>query len=494
MKKRFFYTIILAFLFPLATSAQVTLNAESGNRAIEVGNCWQFAGQTYTSSTSEVLSGSFSLISGQMNSFSLTNSFIKTPWMKVGSGNITFIAKIGNQPNTVARGVRVSYIPYNAASSSTGFEGTLTTFYTRDFNINDLNTVTVIAPMPAAIANSTSLYKIMVSFVGQGGSGKIMSDNYIFPGTYWSNPSNSCRPLPLVVVIDTDGDGVPDAQDEYPNDPHRAYNSYFPSQTSFGTLAFEDNWPLKGDYDFNDVVMGYNIKTVTNAANQVVDLVASFRLLASGATFSNGFGFQIDGIAANKVSKVTGNKPGTMPMAANGIESGQPLATIIVFSNFFGEMVRPGVGIGVNTDKAGPYITPTNMQVVVNFINNGVLPPGGAVTLSQLNFSALNFFIFANGDRGTEIHLPDRAPTALANTGLFGSGDDTSSPGAGRTYKTSNNMPWAINIVQGFDYTKEKASINEAYNFFIDWASSGGASYASWFLNLPGYRNAELIY
>ncbi len=185
MKTKLLSILVFIVFTPGVALSQVTLNAESGNRAIEVGNCWQFAGQTYTSLTSEVLSGSFSLISGQMNSFSLTNSFIKTPWMKIGSGNITFIARIGNQPNTVARGVRVSYIPYNSTSSSTGFEGTLTTFYTRDFNVSDLNTVTVIAPIPAAIANSTSLYKILVSFVGQGGSGKIMSDNYIFPGTYW---------------------------------------------------------------------------------------------------------------------------------------------------------------------------------------------------------------------------------------------------------------------------------------------------------------------
>ncbi len=494
MKTKLFSILISLSLIPAMSFAQVTLNAESGNRAIEVGNCWQFAGQTYTSTSSEVLSGSFSLISGQMNSFSLTNSFIKTPWMKVGSGNITFIAKIGNQPNTVSRGVRVSYIPYNASSPGNGFEGTMTTFYTRDFNVSDLNTVTVIAPIPTAIANSTTLYKIMVSFVGQGGSGKIMSDNYIFPGTYWSNPSNSCQPLPVVVITDTDGDGVPDAQDEYPTDPYRAYNSYFPGQTSFGTLAFEDNWPIKGDYDFNDVVIAYNIKTVTNAANQVVDLVTSFRLLASGATYNNGFGFQLDGIPSNKVSKVTGNKPGSLAMASNGVEAGQSFANIIVFSSFFGEMIRPGVGIGVNTDKAGPYITPTNMQVTVNFINNGVLPPGGAVTLSQLNFSNINFYIFANGDRGAEIHLPDRMPTERVNPSLFGTGDDTSNPGAGRTYKTSNNMPWAINIVQGFSHTVERAAINEAYNYFVNWASSGGTQYADWFLNLPGYRNAELIY
>jgi LruC domain-containing protein len=71
-------------------------------------------------------------------------------------------------------------------------------------------------------------------------------------------------------------------------------------------LAFEDNWPSKGDYDFNDVVVDYNINTVTNAQNQVVEVIGEFTLRASGATYNNGFGFQLDNIAPNKVTSVTG--------------------------------------------------------------------------------------------------------------------------------------------------------------------------------------------
>lgn len=496
MKK---YKIILmsaALLLGVYTSnaQQVTLNAESGNRAIEVGNCWQFAGQTYTNISGEVISGSFSLISGQMNSFSLTNSFIKTPWMKIGSGNITFVIRLGNQPNTVARGVRVSYIPYNQSASATNFEGTAVTFYTLDFQINNFNNINIIAPIPAQIANSTTLYKIMVSYVGQGGSGKISSDNYVFPGTYWSNPANSCLPQPLVVVTDSDGDGVPDTEDKYPFDPHRAYNTFFPGETSFGTLAFEDNWPKRGDYDFNDVVLDYNIKTVTNASNQVVEVITNFRLRASGATFHNGFGFQLDGISPGKISRVSGNRPGSLSMSTNGTEAGQSFATIIVFNSFFAEMSRPGNVIGVNTDRLGAYVMPVNIQTVITFIDQGVVPAGGTVSLADLNFSKYNFFIFTNGSRGTEIHLPDRAPTSLANTSLFGTGDDNSQPSSGRYYKTANNLPWAMNIVQGFDYTIEKASIDTGHLKFLEWAVSGGVSFPDWFLNLPGYRNQAFIF
>jgi hypothetical protein len=42
-------------------------------------------------------------------------------------------------------------------------------------------------------------------------------------------------------VNDSDADGVPDEQDEFPNDYRRTYSSYFPSQNGYVTLAYEDN-------------------------------------------------------------------------------------------------------------------------------------------------------------------------------------------------------------------------------------------------------------
>ena len=56
---------------------------------------------------------------------------------------------------------------------------------------------------------------------------------------------------------DTDEDGVSDLFDDYPNDPEKAFDNYSPAEGQFGTLAFEDLWPAKGDYDFNDIVIDY---------------------------------------------------------------------------------------------------------------------------------------------------------------------------------------------------------------------------------------------
>ncbi len=63
-----------------------------------------------------------------------------------------------------------------------------------------------------------------------------------------------------------------------------------------------------------------------------------------------------------------------------------------------------------------------------------------------------------------------------------------------RYYKTSNNLPWAINLVENFDYPIEKQAINNAYKKFADWAISGGKTQQNWYRTGTGTRNDALIY
>ena len=474
--------------------AQVTLNCESGNRAIEQGNCWGFGATAYTNTPSSVIAGNWSCRSNQLTSSLPTSCWLKTPWMLVGNGNITFKAKFEGTAATT-RGIQVFYIPYDQNAPYN--EGTAVQFYTYNWP-QPWPTVTpqlFSVPLAAAIINSTQVYKIRVSFVGTGGTSRMISDDYSFPGTYWSDPANGC--VPLAVIQDADGDGVADADDAYPNDATRAYNIYYPAQNQDGTLSFEDLWPAKGDYDFNDVVVNYGLRKVTNAAGNVVELFGKFVLRATGASYHNGFGFQLDGISPAKVTSMSGNSLSAAPIysfAANGLENGQTYATCIVFDDFYHVMTWPGSGSGINTDKAAPQVPNVTLNVHIVFINNGTPPSGGTVTSAQLDLSQVNFFIVANQERGKEIHLADHLPTSLVNSALFGTLDDDTNPAIGKYYKTANNLPWGLNVLQGSAYPTEKTPINEAFLHFIDWAGSAGASFPNWFQDQPGYRDGAKIY
>lgn len=265
-------------------------------------------------------------------------------------------------------------------------------------------------------------------------------------------------------------------------------SNLFPS-SGFGTLAFEDLWPAKGDSDFNDLVIDYQFLVITNTSNYVESVQGTFIIRAIGASFKNGFGFQLASAINPSDLTVTGYslKENIITLDGNGTESGQSVPTIIVFDNAFQEMIHPGGGTGINTSENAPFVTPDTLVINIDFVPN-------TYTYNQLDISSFNPFIFVNLNRSLEVHLPDYPPTALANQSLFGTLHDDTNPGEGRYYKSANNLSWAINTYESFDYPIEKQQIVEAYLKFAAWATSSGTTFEDWYKDLPGYRNSSKIY
>jgi len=287
---------------------------------------------------------------------------------------------------------------------------------------------------------------------------------------------------------DRDGDGIPDGDDSYPNDPARAFNNFYPA-AGYGTLAFEDLWPGKGDYDFNDLVMNYRFKIITDASNKVTEISSTFVIRAIGAGLQNGFGFQLPTASVVQTDIETSGSKLTesyITVGSNGLESGQERPTIIVFDNVNKIMPSPG-GFGVNVQPGAPYVDPDTTVVSLLF-------KPGTYSINDIGIDRFNPFLIVDMDRGKEIHLPDHVPTSLANPAWFKTSEDDSDPASGRYYKTITNLPWAIRIASDFDYTIESVQITSAYLKFAPWAESGGSSYPDWYLDTTGYRNETNIY
>ncbi len=266
---------------------------------------------------------------------------------------------------------------------------------------------------------------------------------------------------------DTDGDGVPDDQDDYPDDVNKAFNNYFPGENTWASMAFEDLWPGKGDFDFNDLVMKYNINQITNSSNNVVEINATFNPVHEGATLVNGFAFQLP-ISTNDIESVNGyNLTGTsVSLNTNGTIADHTLANIVVF-----DQTEPNIG--------------STLNVIVEMSN--------PVDPADLGSAPYNPYLIIDQRMDMEIHLSDMEPTSLADQSYFGTQDDSSDPATGRYYKTSNNLPWAINIVYDFVWPLENKEITQGYLKFGEWAESGGSLYADWYKDLSGYRNNEYL-
>lgn len=285
--------------------------------------------------------------------------------------------------------------------------------------------------------------------------------------------------------VDTDGDGVTDTKDEYPNDATKAYNNYYPAKDVKGTLAFEDLWPSKGDYDFNDMVVDYNFNQITNGQNKVVEIEAALTLRAIGAHYANAFALQLNTTPGN-IASVTGQNisKNIFTLNANGTEANQDKAVIVAFDNAYKVMNK--VGGYVNTVTGSSYSNPQTLNLKIRLST--------PVATADLGSAPYNPFIVVNETRGREVHLSGYAPTALADPTLFGKGQDDSNPLIGRYFTSDKYLPWALNIPVQFDYPAEKEDITKAYLMFNTWALGRGTTYTDWYTNKAGYRDVQKLY
>ncbi len=287
-------------------------------------------------------------------------------------------------------------------------------------------------------------------------------------------------------IKDSDGDGVDDDMDDYPNDASRAFNVYYPNQTDWGTITFEDLWPGKGDYDFNDLVLDYHFKSVLNSSNQLVEFFTDYSLRAVGASLKNGFGFMLGGDPAN-VASVTGTHytENYIHTNANGTEQGQTNTVIILFDNAFRNIGNSGSAF-INTKENVAYVEPDTSRLHVLYTN--------PVSVNTTGTAPYNPFLIVNGERGKEVHLAGQKPTDLVNNSYFDTDADATNPVTGKYYQTKNNLPWALDLPVSFAYPVEQVNILNAYNYFGQWAESGGTDYPDWYMDKQGYRVSSNIY
>ena len=237
---------------------------------------------------------------------------------------------------------------------------------------------------------------------------------------------------------------------------------FYPTKFEIATIAFEDLWPYTGDYDFNDLIISYNIETFLNAQNIVTQVDFNYKVESIGAGYTNGFGIELEGVSPSTISSVTGVNltEGIITNNSNGTEQGQPNAVIIFFDN---------------------------AQKNENLINTISIVFSSPITTEALGTAPFNPFLIVNKDRLVEIHLPNKPTTYYpTTTTIVNSPTVKDSDG---NFITTQGLPWAINITGEYNAPKEGTVITDAYNFFSDWATSGGSSYSGWYQDKPGYRN-----
>jgi LruC domain-containing protein len=261
---------------------------------------------------------------------------------------------------------------------------------------------------------------------------------------------------------------------------------YYPSASGWATIAFEDNWPAIGDYDFNDLVMNYRISEYRQNG-QIIRVKLEGQIAALGASYHNGFAFHLPGITRDTINenaiRYTIND---VLQNASPLESGRDKAIAIITTDMW-DYVSAGENCKYHRSEAG-----CGSKIQMRF--SMTLPMHDGIPEQQMPEFPYDPFLFATEGyehgyafglppgRTYEIHLPNKAPTEAFRSDFFGRGQDSSEPENERYFVNENGMPWAINVGAEWQYPLEYMDVIYAYPQFHSFIANQGAVNADWYI------------
>jgi LruC domain-containing protein len=243
--------------------------------------------------------------------------------------------------------------------------------------------------------------------------------------------------------------------------------TFYPASGAFYIVAYEDLFPNKGDYDFNDLVVAYQLKVATNPQGETTVVRGSGFLISRGGVYDHTFYLGLD-----LPSGITGtydinffNMGSHTP--ANGYPKTQafngsiniPLAENVMDTFYDGESTY------VNTFPDQNIVQGPKFEFQVNLDS-----PFNNNFAQQAPFDP---FILVH-DTNYEIHLVGHDP-ALANSNNI--------PNNKVSFKDSNGYPFAMLVSEEWMPPLAGEDLGIAYPEFVDHVKSSGGQKKGWYLN-----------
>ncbi|NDW13220.1 LruC domain-containing protein [Bacteroides sp. 214] len=286
------------------------------------------------------------------------------------------------------------------------------------------------------------------------------------------------------------------------------------NEEKVGILAFEDNWPARGDYDMNDVVVQYNSKITYEREFENLDgkfqgwtsevyvkeIEDKFTLIHNGGQFYNVFQLHVP-IDPNRIESVTLKQ-------GNGTETACELIPLYYGQTGFKIDMTSYVKDILTFNKYYTDVELTNMlknQFTLKM--KFKIPEDPAARFLQTEFNNNKLFApynpFITPSPHKQVHLPNYPPAIdehIVSDGwqLFSVNADRSNVdrdnfetawgNATLWYVSGNNnkAPFAIHLsnitYSGFKIPAEYEPIDKVYPEFDEWVNSGGTSGTGWYL------------
>ncbi|MEJ2766362.1 LruC domain-containing protein [Photobacterium sp. MCCC 1A19761] len=239
---------------------------------------------------------------------------------------------------------------------------------------------------------------------------------------------------------------------------------YYPAADDYYIAAYEDNYPAKNDYDFNDLVVGYRVG-YGMTGEDVNSLIVYGYIIARGSDYTHDWYLHI-GLPESTSGTGTVNlfKPGTAEQ-----ESGYPKSFSQngsfdqrLLTGTKALMQIPGKAFA-NTEAEEPLVQGHKFSVVVDFET--------PLKVSDIALPPYDPYLYVPGT-GYEIHLSEQASR------LAFSVNNAETAGG---FKNAQGYPFAVIIPDDWQPPLEYVDLGEAYSNFLGYVLNDGVEATPWY-------------
>lgn len=239
--------------------------------------------------------------------------------------------------------------------------------------------------------------------------------------------------------------------------------NYFPSAASFYVVGYEDLYPYKGDYDFNDLTVAFQTRYGLNSEGDVVSLQGVAYLITRGSAYSHDWRLAISlptGVGGVVTCEVMADHSQPQakvacPGQASALQDG--LLDLLVFSDTLAIFPDPAGSLFVNSQRL--FSEPWNLVFFPGPKAEFRLDLDLPVTLSEIGSPPYDPHLFVR-DTGQTVRLMQ----------------------VDASYRDVDGYPFGLLLPDGWKPPLEFTDTSVAYPLFDDFVATEGASSSAWYL------------
>jgi len=240
---------------------------------------------------------------------------------------------------------------------------------------------------------------------------------------------------------------------------------YTPSSTSYYLVAYEDKFPMRGDYDFNDLTVAYQTTLNLNANNEIVSIAGVAYLVTRGAEYNHDWYLSIpipqDSTGSLEYTLTPPANSNSLPKTGSSLFTGE--LNVKAFSETKFIFYDPGYFM-VNTLLEQALVLGPKYDFIARFDK--------PIPQDQVGDAPFDPYLYVY-NTGYEIHLPDFTPKEQSQNVIDGL----------HSFRDSNGFPFAMLIPDTWEPPLEQTELLTAYPDFGAFVTSSGNQKKNWYSN-----------